>query len=197
MHAATSNRVKSQDKLLRAFAEALKTNPDIRLIMVGVAADEAFYNQILELRTKLDIEDACLIVPGTSRQEVLNLMQKSDCFVLPSIVEGWSIGLSEAALSGMPIITSDVGSARELASVSEAISVIPNLATDLENLHADGMWQLFEQGAEDFVATLQETMLTHVENREKYSAHARASIPAFEKFLAFPKMIDAYKNTLL
>ena len=197
LNAATFNRVKSQDKLLRAFAEALKTNPDIRLIMVGVAADEAFYNQILELRTKLDIEDACLIVPGTSRQEVLNLMQKSDCFVLPSIVEGWSIGLSEAALSGMPIITSDVGSARELASVSEAISVIPNLATDLENLHADGMWQLFEQGAEDFVATLQETMLTHVENREKYSAHARASIPAFEKFLAFPKMIDAYKNTLL
>src|SRR5262249_50773029 len=38
----------------------------------------------------------------------------ADAFVMPSYWEGWSLALTEAAYSGLPIVATDVGGAREL-----------------------------------------------------------------------------------
>jgi len=93
---------KNHNFLLEVFNEYLKINNEAILFLVGEGElEEEIRNKVKELNI-----DNKVIFYGISN-EVENLMQAMDCFVMTSFYEGLPIVGVEAQASGLPLIVSD------------------------------------------------------------------------------------------
>jgi len=105
------NPVKDQATLLRAFARVHAASAGTALVLVGDGA----------LRAALEAQSAALGLGDAvrflgDRNDVRQLLQGFDAFVLSSLSEGYSMALLEACASGLPIVATDVGGNREIVA---------------------------------------------------------------------------------
>ena len=105
--------VKDQATLVRAFAALRASSPQLherlRLVMVG---DGPMRAQLQALIDELQLTDSTWL-PG-ARDDVPELLQAMDIFVLPSLAEGISNTILEAMATGLPVLASQVGGNPEL-----------------------------------------------------------------------------------
>jgi len=96
--------------LLEAFAQVSRTHPAVRLVIVG---DGPLRKDIETVSRKLMIDQAVSLL-GV-RNDVFELLQASDIFVLPSqIREGLGVSLIEAMAVGLPVIGTNLGGIPEV-----------------------------------------------------------------------------------
>ena len=121
---------KNQLGLLTAFDMFCKTvNRDSYLILVGNCLSE-FYNNEVENYLK-ELESKEHIIKLNYYQNIADLYNAADVFVMPSYFEGWSIAATEALYCGLPIIHSKCGSAIELVKNGENGILIENPEKDI------------------------------------------------------------------
>jgi len=100
--------VKNQALLLRAFALLLQQYPGYRnqcaLALVG---DGPCRTELEQLTATLALTENVLFTGN--RQDIPQIMQRIDVFVLPSLAEGISNTLLEAMAAGTPVIATAVG----------------------------------------------------------------------------------------
>lgn len=105
--------VKDPLTLIRAFSLLLQQKTElrnnIRLIWIG---DGSQYKPAKELIAELQLNDICWL-PG-ARDDVAELIQGFDLYVLPSLAEGISNTLMEAMATGLPVVATNVGGNAEL-----------------------------------------------------------------------------------
>jgi len=124
--------------LLRAFAEALKRQPGMHLLMVGDGDEKA---QAKNLVNELGVQDHVTL--ESFRQDVPDVLAAADIFVLPSLWEGLPIGLLEAMAMGKAVIASNVDGTCEIVEhgkngmLVETEGLVPNLAAALAELAGD------------------------------------------------------------
>ena len=99
---------KNHDFLVRVFKKVLDRKPNAKLVLIGDGPD---YDKIKTKVKNLKIEESVLFLGR--RNDVPQLLQAIDCFVLPSRFEGLVISGIEAQAAGVPCVVSDVIS-REL-----------------------------------------------------------------------------------
>ncbi len=107
---------KGVDILLNAFARVA----DAHLLIAGDGVERA----ALEERSHALGIDSRVTFLG-ARDDIPALMKTVDCFVLPSRWEGVGIVLFEAMASGLPIIVSDFGAAREVVNDGVSGLIVP------------------------------------------------------------------------
>ena len=95
--------------LIRAFAEAVKKLPQLKLLMVGEGDEK---QKALQLVKDLGLEDFVCFQPF--RLDVPDILASADIFVLPSLWEGLPIGLLEAMAMGKAVIGTRVDGTREV-----------------------------------------------------------------------------------
>lgn len=123
---------------LAAFARFKEHRPDWGLDIVGVGP---LREELESLARDLKLDGSVKFHGMRSREQVSELMRSSRVFLLSSVSEGFPKVLLEAAASGLPIVTTDVGSCRSVAEDGVGIFVQPGdseaIATALETLAAD------------------------------------------------------------
>lgn len=87
--------------------QAMRWLPDTNLSVVGNGPDE---QALRHLAAECGVGDRVHFLGWRSREETLALMASSDVFVQPSLFEGHSLALIEAAKLGLPLIVSNVPS---------------------------------------------------------------------------------------
>jgi len=114
--------------LIRSFAEALKKNANLHLVMVG---DGDQKKEAVDLIEKLSIKNNITLLPF--RQDVPDVLAAADIFVLPSLWEGLPIGLLEAMAMKKAIIASKVDGTSEVIENNKNGLLIDtnNLVNDL------------------------------------------------------------------
>ena len=192
LNVANFNRVKSQASLLHAFAGVHKAAPQTRLVMVGNVSDSKYFEDLCGLRAELALDKAALFLEHLPRAEVLSRLSGSQCFVLPSLLEGASISLLEALAMGIPAIASDVGSARDLQHLSGGLVVIPHVVGELEAMDDVGMWAVLRERHPVFEANLASAMLDMVDNHTIYSRRARADAETVAASCRIDTMAERY-----
>ena len=95
--------------LIKAFAEALKQNAGLHLLMVGDGDQKEEAGKLIE---QLQIGEHVTL--EKFRQDVPDVLAAADIFVLPSLWEGLPIGLLEAMAMGKAIIASNADGTREI-----------------------------------------------------------------------------------
>lgn len=112
LHIGKFEYKKSQDILLYAFKRLLQHYPDCSLILIG--ADGPLLQQTHALICKLDLERQVELHVNVPHDQLPQLMEKADVFVLPSRAEPFGIVLLEAGAAGLPIVATRVGGIPEL-----------------------------------------------------------------------------------
>lgn len=95
--------------LLKAFSIALKKIPTMKLLMVGEGDEK---DAAVALAKDLKIEQC--VVFETFRQDVPDVLNAADIFILPSLWEGLPIGLLEAMSMGKAVIATNVDGTSEI-----------------------------------------------------------------------------------
>lgn len=117
-------QVKDQPMLVRAFVQALQSQPALRdrlrLVLVG---DGPLKAQCEALLAEAGMA-ALAWLPG-ERQDVADVMRGLDCFALPSLAEGISNTILEAMASGLPVVATDVGGNADLVRDGATGRIVP------------------------------------------------------------------------
>ena len=101
--------------LLLAAKELSRKRQDWRLVLVGTGID---YTAIRAFADNLNISQELLVWTGElTPREVADWFHQSDAFVLSSRYETYGIVFAEAAAAGVPILSTPVGIAEEVADV--------------------------------------------------------------------------------
>ena len=101
-HVGRFEPVKNHVKLIEIFSAFNKSEPDSMLVLIGVGALEQTIRTKVE---KMGLKNKVLFLGA--RNDVPDLMQAMDCFVMPSLFEGLPFVLVEAQASGLPCVISD------------------------------------------------------------------------------------------
>lgn len=97
---------KNHEFLIKIFNEFHKLNNDSKLLLVGnYVGDDFYWNKAKEYVVKLGLSDKVLFLG--MRNDIPDLMQAMDCFVLPSKFEGLPLVGVEAQAAGLPCFFSD------------------------------------------------------------------------------------------
>lgn len=97
---------KNHPLLIDIFYEVHQKNPETVLLLVGGGeSDDALKNQMREKVNSLGLSD-CVKFLGV-REDVEDVLQAFDLFLLPSLFEGFPVTMVEAQASGLPCVISD------------------------------------------------------------------------------------------
>ena len=108
-------RAKNVKGLLRAAKMLSEKRQDWRLKLVGIGVD---YQEVRAYADTLDIPEGCLEWTGElTPQQVADEMHRADALVLSSRYETYGVVLAEAAAAGLPILSTPVGIAEEVADL--------------------------------------------------------------------------------
>ena len=108
-------RAKNVKGLLRAAKMLSEKRQDWRLKLVGTGVD---YPEVRAYADTLDIPQGCLEWTGElTPQQVADEMHRADALVLSSRYETYGVVLAEAAAAGLPILSTPVGIAEEVADL--------------------------------------------------------------------------------
>ena len=106
MNVAHLDKKKNQAGLIKSFAEKFAGNTKYQLVIAGDGPEkENLHTQI----DKLKVSDQVILFGRASRKDVLSLMQKANCFVLPSHYETFGVVLIEAMSCGLPVLSTKSG----------------------------------------------------------------------------------------
>ncbi len=105
--------VKDQAGLIRAFAATTASRPSV-LLIVG---DGPLRPELDALRRELGLGERVRLLG--ERQDIPQVLQALDCFVLPSVGEGISNAILEAMATALPVVATRVGGNVELVEDGE------------------------------------------------------------------------------
>jgi len=129
--------LKRIDLFLRAAAPLMKRNPAALIVLVGDGPDRGALTALAE---SLGIGGR-VVFTGV-RDDVNVMFRAADALVLPSRTEAFPNVVLEAMATGLPVITTDVGSVREMVEDGRSALVVPRedeaaLRAAIERMAAD------------------------------------------------------------
>jgi glycosyltransferase involved in cell wall biosynthesis len=132
LNVASYNLHKAHYLMADAMRLILKKRDDIKILCIG---NTIYPPHIEQLRADLSLWglDQHIVMPGYF-EDVAPFHKASDAFLLPSLIEGWSIAMNEAMFYGKPMILSTTGGAPQVIENSDIGLLIPNEYGDLLNL---------------------------------------------------------------
>ncbi len=115
---------KNYNLLIHACGDLIIRRPDIRgRFFVRIAGEGGLRSGLVELVNQLGLSE--MIDFLGNRQDVPQLLNDSDIFVMSSDWEGLPISLLEALTTGLPSVVTDVGGCRDVVEACSAGIVVP------------------------------------------------------------------------
>ncbi len=128
---SAKERYKGYDKVMEAMVQI--GNNDLRYLIAGSydAVEKEYIDAVIK---KLKLEGRVVLAGFIPEEEVASHFAMSDCYVMPSIKEGFGIVFIEAMYYGLPVIAGNAdGSVDALQNGRLGLLVDPNNVTEIKN----------------------------------------------------------------
>jgi glycosyltransferase involved in cell wall biosynthesis len=126
--------VKAHALLLSAFEEVRQVRPNVRLRLVGQHIDQTVTALVDKAIKRGGLADAVELVGFVDRRALSHLLASSHAFVQPSVYEGFSIAMAEAAHFALPMLTTRIGGAIDMIRNEDCGILIPPHVNDFLTL---------------------------------------------------------------
>lgn len=160
LNVASMDGRKNQHLLISSLQRLIPDYPQLKVVCLGNVMDPNYYESLLQRTKKLGLEKH-IIFPGFISNPV-DLYRISNAFVLPSLVEGWSVAMTEALYFGLPLVLTDVGGAREVINVSDMGILVSNAFGHIVNLIGENLGQYTQEeypsNLDQFVAGMKDIL---------------------------------------
>lgn len=107
-------------ELLQAFENISRTQPNVRLAMIG---DGVMRAELAEMVRSGSLNGRVLMPGGLEPVEVASWLCASDLLTLPSWSEGYPNVVVEALACGIPVVATDVGGTREIIDARSGLLI--------------------------------------------------------------------------
>lgn len=167
LNPASYNLHKGHYLIAAAMKRVLAVRQDVRVLCVG---NEIFAPHVKALKAHLASEglDQHILLPGYF-ENIADLMNVSDAFLLPSFIEGWSIAMNEAMHYAKPMILTDTGGASEVIENNDVGILLPTEYQDFLKLDSAELDRLaFTPQDYRLAQPLSEAMLAFSSDRERW-----------------------------
>lgn len=105
--------IENRKNLLSAIKAFQEANNNIAFVVVGRKAE--YYHKVVKPFIDENNVKGILFLEGVVNEDLPIIYQNAECFIYPSLFEGFGIPLLEALVSGIPVITSAGGCFSEAA----------------------------------------------------------------------------------
>jgi len=102
--------IKDIKTMIYSFSQLKQEVKNARLHILGAVDDKQYYQECISLIDYLNVED--IIFPGFV--DIKKYLEKIDFTLLTSLSEGQPYAIIESMAAGLPLVSTDVGSCREL-----------------------------------------------------------------------------------
>jgi polysaccharide biosynthesis protein PelF len=102
--------IKDIKTMIYSFSQLKQQLDKSRLHILGAIDDEEYYQECLSLIDYLELKD--VVFPGFV--DIKKYLEKIDFTILTSLSEGQPYAIIESMAAGLPLVSTDVGSCREL-----------------------------------------------------------------------------------
>ncbi|MCK5881784.1 MAG: glycosyltransferase family 4 protein, partial [Sinobacterium sp.] len=106
--------------LLEAYAQLLKNNPELELLVVGKPKPAGDTEKLLK---HLNIQEKVVFVSGISTEQMVDYYATASIAVVPSVYEGFGLPAGEAMACEVPVVSTDGGALPEV--VGDAGIIVP------------------------------------------------------------------------
>lgn len=178
--------IKDIKSFISSISIALKTIPDIKVLIAGPAdEDQEYFTECQNLITVLNLQDR--ITFKTAVNDIVEeVYAKIDLMVLSSISEGMPLTILEAFAAGIPVVATNVGACSELIYGQSPEDQLLGKSGEIVNI-ADP-------------EALAKAVVDLLGDKQKWSAAKQAAISRVEKYynqeLMFEKYADVYKKVI-
>lgn len=114
LYVGTIEPRKNVKRLIQAFAAIRNKKKEFKLVIVGKKGWH--YDDVFRVVKKLKIETDVIFAGYVPDEDLPYFYYNSECFVYPSLYEGFGIPILEAMSCGIPVITSKNSSLPEVAA---------------------------------------------------------------------------------
>lgn len=182
--------------MVAAMQQLVMKFPNIKMLFVGNVADSSCYNYIRKEIEINGLSNNIHIIDYVPKEKVLGLLKLSDCFILPSLIEGWSMALMEAMYMELPLIVSDIGSARHVIVDNDIGIIIPNPYIDINTVAPDYIIHNFtNRNNLNNIASICDAMIDIYTNSQNWKQKAKnGKLKIIEKYNSF-QMTETYLST--
>ena len=140
---ASFNYNKGHILLVNAFKQVLDKHTNAKLIMAGNVMDKECYDNVISFIKSNNLSQSIKILDYVPKDTVYGILSIADCFVFPSLIEGWSIAVMEAMYANLPLIMTDIGSARDVIENGDIGTIIKLPYDDVTVLNNDDIYHKY------------------------------------------------------
>ena len=144
---------KNQQLIIHSFASNYAGNNRYRL---KIAGDGKLFDDLQSLARKLKVQDQVHITGYLNRNDVVNLLDQSHCFVLSSKSETFGVVVIEAMARGIPAITSNIDGTKEIIRSENGILFEEGSGQDLSRAMKEMVDTYHKYNPEDIVNIVKE-----------------------------------------
>lgn len=166
-------KLKGQEYLIKALKAI--DSVDYRCFLVGGTKEADYEQELIGLIKKLGLSERVVMCGRLKGRALIEMYEKADIFVLPSLYEAYGVVIQEAMSFGLPVIASNVGG-------------IPEQITNGK----DGL--LVHPADFDMLAAALQKLITDVELRNKMGVEA---VKKAEKIPEWKDLCELFFNSLI
>jgi len=191
---ASINGSKMQKLIVNVMKELKREYANFKVLFVGNILDEKYYEEVMYKIKQYDLEDNIIFLDYVSTENVGSLLKLSDCFLLPSLYEGWSNAIMEAMYCELPLIVTKVGSSDNLINNSDIGIVIDNAIDDLVELNSKDIFKLAYSDTFTNQAVLQAAMIDMYEYHDSWKEKAKLGKNKILDFYTLDVIAEKYED---
>ncbi len=129
LNVASFTPAKAHPLILAALKEVIAEHPEVKVLCIGETLDQEYGEFVKAQIAAYGLERHIKFVKFV--EEIHPYYKMADAFLLPSIIEGWSLSMMEAMAYGLPLILTKVGGAAQVVENNDIGLLVDNRYPDV------------------------------------------------------------------
>lgn len=182
--------------LMAAAMKLVRTRrDDIKILCIGNTIVPDHFTALQDYLAANELTGH-ILMPGYY-PNVADFHRLSDAFILPSLIEGWSIAMNEAMFYGKPLLMTDTGGASEVIENNDIGLLLPNEYGEVANLDSALLDEIgYNRRSFRTAAYLASAMMEFADNRAKWGEAGRKGREKIRERYDFARMVEEYTRIM-
>jgi GT2 family glycosyltransferase/glycosyltransferase involved in cell wall biosynthesis len=129
LNVASLTPAKAHLLILATLKEVIAEHPEAKVLCIGDMLDQEYGEFVKAQIVAYGLERHIRLVEFV--EEIHSYYKMADAFLLPSIIEGWSLSMMEAMAYGLPLILTKVGGATQVVENNDIGLLVDNRYPDV------------------------------------------------------------------
>lgn len=183
---------KATRQTIEVFKEICRDFPDIKLLIAGNPLDASYYEECYKVIKDNQLENTVIFTGFIKENQ--DLFKMADAFLLPSVIEGWSISKLEAMYAQKPMILTDVGGARQVIIDSDIGILVPNAYGDVKYLNDRNLYDYTLSPKTANFDALKKAIISMYKERNLWAQRGLSGREKVIQYYNLDKIVDSYEQ---